>query len=87
MSNRRRLRRESLEVYLVHIILAYRPLVGIVGLALLVYAITSMFKFPLAGYIILVPAIYLLLMGFSFNVVLYTARLGAWIATLRSHED
>ena len=87
MSTRRQLRRESLEVYLVHLILVYRPLVVIVGLALLAYSVMSMFKFPLAGYILLVPAIYLLLMGFSFNVVLLTARLAAWIATLRSPED
>ena len=87
MSNRRRLRRESLEIYLVHLILAYRPLIVVVGLLLLVYAIATLFKYPLAGYVILVPAIYLLLLGNSFNVVIFTARLGAWMATLRRHDD
>jgi hypothetical protein len=71
MSNRRRLRRESLEVYLVHLILAYRPLILIFGLALLVYAIAAMFINPLAGYAILLPAIFLHLLKNSFNIILY----------------
>jgi hypothetical protein len=87
MSNRRRLRRESLEIYLVHLLLAYRPLILIVGLLLLAYAIASMFTYPLAGYIILVPAIYLLLLSNIFNVAVYTARLAAWIATIGRQDD
>jgi len=87
MSNRRRLRRETLEIYLVHLILAYRSLILIVGLLLLAYTIATMFTFPLAGYVILLPAIFLLLLSNSFNVVLYTARLGAWIGTLWRHDD
>jgi hypothetical protein len=87
MSYRHRLRRESLEIYLVHLILAYRPLIMVVGLFLLVYAIATMFRFPLANYAILLPATFLLLLGNSYNVAVYTARLAAWIATLWSHED
>jgi hypothetical protein len=87
MFNRRRLRRERLEIYLVYLILAYRPMILIVGLLLLAYAIASIFTYPLAGYVILLPAIYLLLLSFTYNVVLYTARLGAWIGTLWSHDD
>ena len=87
MSNRRRLRRETLEIYLVHLILAYRPLILIVGLLLLAYAIATMFTFPPAGYVILLPATYLLLLGNSFNMVRCTARLGAWLATLWRHDD
>jgi hypothetical protein len=87
MSNRRRLRRETLEIYLVHLILAYRPLILIFGLALLAYAIAAMFTHPLAGYVALLPAIFLLLLSNSFHVVLYTARLGAWIGTLWRQND
>lgn len=87
MSNRRRLARERLEIYLVHLILAYRRLILIGGLLLLVFAIATMFTYPLAGNAILLPAIFLLLMSNSFNVALYTARLGAWIVTLGRQDD
>ncbi len=87
MSNRRRLARERLEYYLVYLILAYRYLILIVGLLLLVYAIATMYTNPLAGATVLVPAIFLLLLGNSYNIVVYTARLGAWIATLLRNDD
>lgn len=87
MSNCRRLARERLEYYLVYLILAYRRLILIVGLLLLVYAIATMFINPLAGATIVVPAVFLLLLSNSFNVALYTARLGAWIGTLWRHDD
>jgi hypothetical protein len=58
----------------------------IVGLLLLAYAVASMFTYPLAGYVILFPASYLFLLSFTYNVVLYTARLGAWLGTLWSKD-
>ena len=87
MSNRRRLARERLEIYLVHLLLAYRPLFLISGLLLLAYAVATMLTNLLAGNAILLPAIFLLLLSNSYNVALYTARLGAWIATLGRHDD
>lgn len=87
MSNRRRLARERLEYYLVYLILAYRRLILIVGLILLAYALMAVFINPLMGYAILLPAIFLLLMSNSFNVLLYTARFAAWMATLWMHEE
>lgn len=87
MSNRRRLARERLEYYLVYLILAYRRLILIVGLALLAYAIATMFVNPLTGATVLLPTIFLLLLGNSYNAVVYTARLGAWIGTLWRHDD
>ena len=87
MFSRRRLRRERLEVYLVYMILAYRPLIRIGGTLLLVYAIAVMFTNPLAGGILLLPAIYPFLLDNSYSVVLYTARLGAWIGTLGRQDD
>jgi ABC-type polysaccharide/polyol phosphate export permease len=87
MSNRRRLARERLEVYLLHLLLAYRHLILIVGMLMLAYAIAILFTNPPAGTVILVPAIFLLLLSNSFNVALYTARLGAWIGTLWKDDD
>ena len=87
MSNRRRLARERLEIYLVHLLLAYRYLILGSGLLLLLSAIAVMIADSRAGFTILLPAIYLLLLGNSYHVVLYTARLGAWIGTLGRYDD
>jgi len=87
MSNRRRLARERLEIYLVHLILAYRQLIFITGLLLLVYAIATLLTRSLAGNVILLPAIFLLLLSNLYNVAVYTARLGAWMVTLWMRDD
>ena len=87
MSNRRRLARERIEYILTYLILAYRRLILIVGLLLLAYALAIMAVSPLAGIVTLLPAIFLLLVSNSFNIALYTAKLGAWIATLWSYDD
>ena len=87
MSNRRRLARERLEIYLVHLILMYRRLILIVGVLLLVYAIATMFVNRTTGYVTLIPAIFLLLLSNSYNAAVHTARLGAWIGTLWRYDD
>jgi hypothetical protein len=87
MSNRRRLARERLEIYLVHLLMAYRRLIFVVGLFLLMYAIAALFIHPLVGFASLLPAMYLLLVGSSYHALLYTARLAAWVATLGKYED
>jgi hypothetical protein len=87
MSNRRRLARERLEIYLLYLILAYRRLILIIGLMLLVYVIAAMFAYPLVGFAALLPTIFLLLVSNSYHAALYTARLGAWIGTLWRHDD
>ena len=87
MSNRKRLARERLEYYLVYLILAYRHLILIVGLLLLAYAVTNISVNRIVGFATLLPAIFLLLLGNSYNAVVYTARLGAWIATLWRNDD
>ena len=84
--NRRRLARERLEIYLLHLLLAYRPLIVIGGVLLSVYAIIGLIVNPIVGGAALVPAVFLLLLGYSYPVSLYTARLGAWIATLWRHD-
>jgi hypothetical protein len=87
MSNRQRLARERLEIYLVHLLLAYRYLIMTSGLLLLLFAVAMMFTDVLTGFITILPAIYLLLLGSSYHIVLYTARLGAWIGTLGKYDD
>jgi hypothetical protein len=87
MYNRQRLRRERLEVYLVHLILAYRPMILLCGLLLLAYAGFLIFKSLLAGSLILLAAVLLLLLGSSYYVVVHTARLLAWTVTLWRHND
>jgi hypothetical protein len=75
MSNRQRLARERLEYYLVYLILAYRHLILIVGLLLLAYAVTTISVNRIVGFAALLPAIFLLLLGNSYNAVVYTAAL------------
>lgn len=87
MSNRRWLDRERLEYYLTYLILAYRRLIFIAGLLLLIYAITTMFINIYGGITALISAIYLLLLSNSYNITVYTARLGAWMGTLWRQDD
>jgi hypothetical protein len=87
MSNRRRLARERLEIYLVHLLLAYRRLIFMVALLMLAYTATILFIKPLIGFISLLPALYLLVLSNSYNASLYTARIVAWIATLGREEE
>lgn len=86
MSNRRRLARERLEIYLVHLLLAYRRFIFITGLFLLLYSLAALVYSSMLGFASLVPALFLLLLSNSYPVTLYTARLGAWIGTLWRHE-
>ena len=87
MSNRRRLDRERLEYYLTYLILTCRRLIFITGLLLLIYAITAMSMHLPGSTVTLIPAIFLLLLGNSYNAVVYTARFGAWIGTLWRHDE
>ena len=87
MSNRRRLARERMEIYLVYLILESRPVIMLAGLILLMYTVVTLFVNSVAGVLILVPAILLLLLSNSFQIVLYTSRFIAWLATLREGDD
>lgn len=86
MAGRGRPARERLEIYLMQLLLAYRLFILGGGVLLLVYALAISFIFPLVGMAGLVPAITLLLMGGSYQAVLTTARLAAWIGTLGRRE-
>ena len=72
---------------MVYLIMAYRRLILLAGLGMLVYALAVLFMNLAIGYFLLAPAVFLLLLSNSFNAVLYTARLVAWIVTLWLRDD
>ena len=80
--DRRKLARERLEIYLVHLLLMYRAFILTAGILLLLFSIAVMVVRPAAGIAALLPAVFLCLLGSSYSVVLFTARAGAWLATL-----
>ena len=81
MSNRKKLDRESLEIYLLNLLLAYRPLLFVIGIFLLFYAIGTMVTTPWAGAIAFISAAILLLLSSSHTLSLYVAKIGAWLGT------
>jgi hypothetical protein len=81
MFDRNRLNRERMEIYLVHLFLAYRRLIFVIGFALLLHALMTMTSFLLAGGIILIPALLLLALSLSYRAVVLAARFGSWIGT------
>jgi hypothetical protein len=54
---------------------------------MLMYASAIMFIKPILGIAGLLPALYLLLLCTVYNVIVYTARLGAWLGTLQRHDE
>lgn len=87
MSRRRQHAREQLEIYLVHLILANRVILFVSGLIILLDSLAMLFINSLLGSLTLLPAIFLLLLCTSYKVVLYIARLGAWVGTLRKYDE
>ena len=86
MSNRRKLDRDGLEVYLLNLLLAYRPLLFVSGVFLFFYAIGVISKSFMIGVATFFPPIFLLLLCFSYPVTLNTAKFGAWLLTLWPHK-
>ena len=82
MSNKRKLDREGLEVYLLNLLLAYRPLLFICGIFLLFYAVGVITKSFILGVATFLPPVFLLLLCFSYQLTLRTAKFGAWLLTL-----
>ncbi len=86
MKKRRNLDREGLEIYLLNLLLAYRLLLQISGLILLVFAIFAFTISPVAGFITLVRAIFLVSMIYSYQATAYVAKFGAWLGTISKKE-
>ena len=82
MSKKHKLDRDGLEVYLLNLLLAYRPLLFVSGIFLFFYAIGVITKSFILGVTTFVPPIFLLLLCFSYQLTLSTAKIGAWLLTL-----
>lgn len=82
MADKRKLDREGLEIYLLNLLLAYRPLLFVCGIFLLFYAIGMLTQSVLVGLVTLLPPIFLLLMCYSYHLTLQTAKFAAWLRTL-----
>ena len=83
MVKRRDLDREGLEVYLLYLILGYRPIFRLASLLFLVYAVVVFGYSPLVGSVALGLAIFLVLLTTSFPLAHWVAKLGAWAGTIR----
>jgi len=87
MSQRRRLDRERLEVYYVNLLLAFRPLLIIVGLLLFGYALLTIGSSLLVGIVAGVLAVLTLLLGNFYPVVVFAAKVAAWVVTVGRKEE
>ena len=81
MSKKHKLDRDGLEVYLLNLLLAYRPLLFVSGIFLFFYAIGVVSKSFIVGVFTFLPPIFLLLLCFSYQLTLSTANFGAWLLT------
>jgi hypothetical protein len=86
MKQRRNLDREGLEVYLLNLLLAYRPLFLVMGLFLFLYAIIILAYSLVVGGIAMVVTLALVLMGYSYPATLFIAKVGAWLGSVRKKD-
>jgi hypothetical protein len=82
----RNLKREGLEVYLLYLIMVYRPLFQIFGILLCIYSIAAYSYSLVAGSFSLLLAVLLFLVANTYRTALYLAKLVAWIGTLWEHN-
>lgn len=87
MVRKRNLKRESLEVYLLYLLMGYRPMFNISGLLLLICTIFAWRISRLAGNISLVIAALLQFVAYSDGFVRFLAKAGAWIGTIGKKDD
>lgn len=74
--------RERWEVFLLQILLATRKFIFIGGFILLIYSGAALLAYPAIGITTLVLTLFLFSLVYSYNAALYTARFGAWLATI-----
>lgn len=87
MSTRSRLDRERLEVYYVNLLLAFRPFLIIVGVLLFGYSWLTIGTSLLVGGIAGVIAVLTLLLGNFYPVVVFAAKVAAWVVTVGRKEE
>lgn len=86
MKPRRNLDREGLEVYLLNLLLAYRPMLQISGLLLLIYAVLVLPTSHIVGGIALGAAVFLVITANWYPAIQTLAKIGAWVGTLRKKD-
>jgi len=86
MPQRKRLNRESLEFYLLNLLMLYRPLLQISVVIIFFYAIATLNFYPLGSIVAVSVANFLLLLTFSQALSLHIAKFGAWLGTLNKKE-
>lgn len=87
MSERKRLARERLQVYYATLLMAYRPLILICGILLFVYAFMTIAHSLWSGVVIGILAVSCLLLGNSYPLVVFAAKLAAWVVTVGRKKD
>jgi len=86
MTNKRNLDREGLEVYLLNLLLGYRPLFQLTGLIFLVITLVAISFSPAAGIVSLALAGFLFMLAYSYRVVVAVSKFGAWLGTISKRD-
>jgi hypothetical protein len=86
MSQRKRLDRDGLEVYLFNLLMLYRPLLRISAGLIFLYAFATLNFYPFGSIVALAVASFLFLLTISHGLMLHMAKFGAWLGTLRERE-
>lgn len=86
MFDRKKLYRERLEMYLVYLMLGYRPFILLTGLIWVLCAAYAFTLHALVGGILLVVSALLLALGSSFGAIVGVARAISWLAVLFKRE-
>ena len=87
MSKRRNLDKEGLEVYFLNLLLAYRPLLQVCGILLIIFSAVVIPFSTSAGIIAVSVGIILFLIVYSYNSTVIIAKFGAWLGTAFRDTD
>jgi len=87
MSKKRNLDKEGLEVYFLNLLLAYRPLLQIYGIILIIFSVVIISNSPTASFITLSLGVILILTVYSYKATLIIAKFGAWLGTAFHNGD
>lgn len=81
MFNRKKLDKERMEIYLVHLFLSRRVVFYFAGILISISGMMLAFMNPKLVLYLMLPAMFSFLMAFSFRFVLLMARFGSWLGT------
>ena len=86
MSQRKRLDREGLDIYLFNLLMLYRPLLRVSAGLIFLYALATLNIYPLGSIVAVAVASFLFTLTISHALTLRVAKFGAWLGTLREKE-